>query len=207
MLPLPARHDDRDEPSGAVVLPVASAAPPDAELVRRALAGDRWAESAIYQRHAPMVANLAGRLLARHADALDVLQDVFVEALAELGSLRDPAALRPWLLRRTVRRVGRVLRARRWRRLVGLDRGSDDLTLEAMASPELSPEARLELRRIGALLASLPERQRTAWILHHVEGETLPAVAEACGVSLATAKREIAAARVTLDVHVAKGNP
>lgn len=74
-----------------------------------------------------------------------------------------------------------------------------------MASPGLAPDARLELRRIGALLATLPERQRTAWILHHVEGETLPDVADACGVSLATAKREIAAARITIEAHVARG--
>ncbi len=204
MLPLPQRPPAREEPLGRIV-PVAPSAPSDAELVRRALDGDRWAESAIYQRYAPMVANVAGRLLSRHADALDVLQDVFVDALSELRTLRDPAALRPWLLRRTVRRVSRVFRARRWRRLAGLDRGGDELTLEQMASAELSPEARLELRRIGALLATLPERQRTAWILHHVEGETLPAVADACGVSLATAKREIAAARITIEAHVARG--
>ncbi|MBX3273457.1 MAG: RNA polymerase sigma factor [Sandaracinaceae bacterium] len=173
----------------------------DAELVRRALEGDRWAEGAIYRRYAPLVANLAGRLLARHADAMDVLQDVFVGALGELGALRDPNALRPWLLRRTVRQVHRVFRRRRLRRVLGLDRGEIDLPLDALADPSASPETHAELARIARVLATLSDRQRIAWVLHRVEGETLPAVADACGVSLATVKREIAAAQLTLEAH------
>jgi RNA polymerase sigma-70 factor (ECF subfamily) len=43
-------------------------------------------------------------------------------------------------------------------------------------------------------LAELPPRLRIPWILHHVEGETLPSVASLEGVSLATVKRRIARA-------------
>lgn len=177
----------------------------DAELVRRARGGDEWAEAAIYRRYATLVANLAARLLGDRADAMDVLQDVFMEALSELHTLRDPGALRAWLTRRTVNKVHKRFRRRKLRRLLGLDRGSAALGLDTLASTECSPEDRAELARVSSVLATLPPRQRTAWVLHRVEGETLPAVAEACGTSLATAKRDVAAAQAAIDARILEG--
>lgn len=174
----------------------------DAELVRRALADDEWAKAAIYRRYASQVANIAARLLGNRADMMDVLQDVFLEAFSELPTLRDPSALRPWLVRRTVNKVHKRFRRRKLRRVLGLDRGADELTLFALQSPDCSPEDRLELARISEVLASLPARQRVAWVLHRVEGETLPAVADATDTSLATVKRDIAAAQRAIDAHI-----
>ncbi len=174
----------------------------DAELVRRAREGDEWAEATIYRRYATQIANLAARLLGDRADAMDVLQDVFMEALSELDTLRETSALRAWLVRRTVNKVHKRFRRRKVRRLLGLERGGEALGLDAVASPACSPEDRAELSRISAVLASLPVRQRTAWVLHRVEGETLPAVAEACGTSLATAKRDVAAAQAAIDALI-----
>lgn len=176
----------------------------DAELVRRALAGDEWAEAAIYRRHATRLANLAARLLGRREDVMDVLQDVFMDAFAELDTLRDPSALRGWLVRRTVNKIHKRFRRRKLRRLLGLDQGADELTLSSLASAECSPELRLELARIEDVLRTLPTRHRIAWVLHRVEGETLPAVAEACGTSLATAKRDVHAAQAAIDAHLAE---
>jgi RNA polymerase sigma-70 factor (ECF subfamily) len=48
----------------------------------------------------------------------------------------------------------------------------------------------------------LPTAERIAWSLRTIEGLTLPAVAAACGCSLATAKRRIAAARAAIADHV-----
>ena len=135
---------------------------------------------------------------------MDVLQDVFMDAFAELDTLRDPSALRAWLVRRTVNKIHKRFRRRKLRRLLGLDQGADELTLASLASPECSPELRVELARIQDVLATLPARHRIAWVLHRVEGETLPAVAEACGTSLATAKRDIHAAQAALDTHLAE---
>ncbi|MGH7439658.1 MAG: sigma factor-like helix-turn-helix DNA-binding protein [Polyangiaceae bacterium] len=45
------------------------------------------------------------------------------------------------------------------------------------------------------MLGTLPTDDRIAWLLRHVQGERLQDVALACGCSLATAKRRIAAAQ------------
>lgn len=175
----------------------------DASLVERALAGDATATDALFRQHAPALLALVTRLVGRTHDAEDVLQDAFATAFADLRSLRDPAAFGGWLRQVAVRQAHRYFRRRRLRRLLGLDRGIDDATLETLASRETSPEARAELRLLDRVLAELPYEQRIAWCLRHVEDEPLEQVALACGCSLATAKRRIAVADAAVRARVA----
>ncbi|MBL8956855.1 MAG: RNA polymerase sigma factor [Myxococcaceae bacterium] len=172
--------------------------PADAELVARALAGDAWADGAIYRRHARRLSNLAARLLGSRAEAEDVLHDVFVDVLQDLTSLRDPSALEAWLKQRTVRRVQRRFRRRTFWRFFGRET-TEDLSLALLASAACPPDLKAELTQLESAIAALPSRQRIAWVLHVVDGESLPDAAAACGVSLATIKRDIAAAQRALE--------
>jgi RNA polymerase sigma-70 factor (ECF subfamily) len=54
------------------------------------------------------------------------------------------------------------------------------------------------LARIYRTLDEIAPDSRVAWILRYVEGERLEDVADACGCSLATAKRRIASAQELL---------
>ncbi|WP_169791624.1 RNA polymerase sigma factor [Sandaracinus amylolyticus] len=179
----------------------------DAELVVRALGGDRWAQEAIFRRYVADVTSLAERLLRRRHEADDVVQDTFADALLALGELRDPSALRAWLLGIAVRRVRRRVRKLALLRTLGLDRGIDDATLELLASPGLSPDTRAELARVDRALARLHPDDRIAWMLRHVEGEKLEDVAAIVGCSLATAKRRIAAAETLVRARLREGEP
>lgn len=174
----------------------------DGELVLRARGGDRWAEEAIYRRFVTFVAGLALRLLRNRAEAEDVTQETFALALEQLGSLRDPESLRSWLAQIAVSRVRRRFRRQRLLRVLGLDRPVVDADFESLASDGASGEVRAELAALDRVLAELPEEQRIAWTLRHVEGESLDDVARACVCSLATAKRRIAAAEARVKLHV-----
>ncbi len=68
----------------------------EAALVRAAQGGDRAALGALYEQYSRMV---HGILLAHvsYTDAEDLVQDVFLRALEQLHSLRDPAAFGAWL--------------------------------------------------------------------------------------------------------------
>ena len=57
----------------------------DTGLVRRARGGDRWAEEALYRRHARIVTRVVLRIMARSSEAEDVVQDAFVIAFKNLG--------------------------------------------------------------------------------------------------------------------------
>ncbi|MCC7540324.1 MAG: RNA polymerase sigma factor [Deltaproteobacteria bacterium] len=176
--------------------------PTDAELVAAARRGERAAEEAIYKRHVRAVAGVAARLLGGRQDVDDVVQDTFVDVLDELDDLQDPAALRGWILRIAVHKVHRRFRRRKLLRALGLWRGGDDETLAAQASNAATSEQRAELALLTQVLDRVPARERTAWVLRHVEGHPLEDVAAACDCSLATVKRWIAAADVVVRAHV-----
>jgi RNA polymerase sigma-70 factor (ECF subfamily) len=76
----------------------------DAELVRRLRSGDEAAWEIFVDRYARYVLAIATRAYRlREQDAEDVFQELFARAHAQLGSLRDDNALRPWVAQLTRR--------------------------------------------------------------------------------------------------------
>ncbi|GAB5544761.1 MAG: sigma-70 family RNA polymerase sigma factor [Sandaracinaceae bacterium] len=174
----------------------------DAELVRRAREGDRWAEEALYRRHVRRVTDAATRVLGRSDEAEDVVQDTFLKAFTKLDSLRDPSLFPRWLLRIAMNRARGKLRRRKLMRSFGLDHTVDDATLERFASPTTPPDVLLELAGIDAALREVAPDHRIAWMLHEVEGLSLPEAADACNCSLATVKRWIRKAKDCIEAHL-----
>jgi RNA polymerase sigma-70 factor (ECF subfamily) len=174
----------------------------DAELVSRALRGDRWGREMLYRRHAGRLLALATRLLANRGDAEEVVQDTFVTGFAQLATLREPAAVGGWLGQIAVSLVRRRIRKARLLRRLGLDRGADDATLESLGDPAITPEQRTELALVDRALAGTSSSSRIAWMLRRVEGLPLAEVATLCGCSLATAKRRITDADQRVAEHV-----
>jgi RNA polymerase sigma-70 factor (ECF subfamily) len=76
----------------------------DAELVHRCRAGEAEAWNELVERFSRYVYAVCVRgFRLSEADAEDVFQEVFARAYVNLGSLRDDAALRPWLAQLTRR--------------------------------------------------------------------------------------------------------
>ena len=154
-------------------------------LVERAIGGDEQAFTALYRRHAAYVAGVVYRILGRDADLDDIVQEAFVEGLGQLARLEDRSKLRPYLVTIAVRRIHARLSLRyRLKSLASALFGS---------SPTVSdPAAREPVHDLYRALERVAPRHRVAWVLHRVEGYTLPETAELAGASLATVKRWIA---------------
>ena len=69
----------------------------DASLVEAARGGDGSAWAAIYDRYADALHDHCHRILHDRDEAADALHDAFIAASRNLGQLRDPSRLRPWL--------------------------------------------------------------------------------------------------------------
>jgi RNA polymerase sigma-70 factor (ECF subfamily) len=172
--------------------PVAKAKEDDAVLVARVVGGDEAAFVALYRRHAEHVARLVYRLLGNDAELDDIVQETFVLGLGALGALDDPGRLRSWLTTVAVRRVKRRLSQRYRRR--------DVEEAWSRVAPRVSdPADREPVHALYRELARLPAKLRIPWVLHHVEGETLPDVAAYCETSLTSVKRRIAEAERRLE--------
>ena len=174
----------------------------DALLVERIRGGDAKSREQIYRRHVDYIAGMATRILRSTDAGEDVVQDTFVIAFDRMDDLRDPAALRGWLASIAISQVHRRLARQRLLRILGLDRPLEDAPLDELAIFDTTAEVRSELAALDLVLRRLPADQRIAWMLRHVEGESLDAVAVACRCSLATVKRRIAAADERVRAHV-----
>lgn len=123
-----------------------------------------------------LLQGVAFHVLRSHADAEEVVIDTMVTAWQRVGSLRDPAALRPWLLRIAARHA--LARRRRTVPSISLLEGA------AMVSGEADPD-RVALAQA---LDGLPPRQRACLSLHYYAGLSVAETASALGISPNTAK-------------------
>ncbi len=167
------------------------AGPSDAALVVAARAQERWAQEALFRRHAAMVNGLAYRLVGRDADLDDLVQDCFAEAWRSLGRLAEPAAFSTWLGSIVVRTAHKLIRRRRLLARLGLGPGCR-VDLDELIAPSAPADVRAELRSVYAVVESLPAAPRVAFVLRRVEGLALEEIANLTGASLATVKRRIA---------------
>lgn len=157
---------------------------PDLELIEAAARGDEQAFGTLYRRHSRYVAGIVYRLIGSDADVDDVVQLTFIEALQSLKTLVQKESFRGWLYRISVRQVNRRLK-KRWR----FGRLRSALEFIVPTKSDLR-DADSVVDLYTALEAAAPE-DRTAWLLHHVQGESLPDSARLCDTSLSTVKRRI----------------
>src|SRR5687767_14940757 len=99
----------------AVLIPLLREGSPttDREWVERAQRGERFALQVLYTRHVRAVSARVTRLLARSADAEDVVQDAFMLAFRDLANLADAQRFGGWLMGIAVHQAHRRFRRRR----------------------------------------------------------------------------------------------
>lgn len=151
----------------------------DADLVRRVLAGDTRAFTALVDRHATASLRFATRMLGTREDAEDATQEALMRAYRALHTYDARTAFRTWLFAILVNRC-RTAILRRNRRELRLT--LDGERVDAAASEQAALELKLEVMRA---LDTLPHDQREAFLLKHVEQleyEEMSAIT-GCGIS------------------------
>jgi RNA polymerase sigma-70 factor (ECF subfamily) len=166
----------------------------DAALVHAAWRGDRSAQAAIWRRYLPLVRSRMSRAIGGQ-DIEDHVQEVFLRLFQVLPDLRDPSALRSFIIGITLRVAGTELRRRRGRYWLQLTPSGD---LPEPISPPEPDEPREAVARLSAILGNFTPESYRVIELRYVEGKELTEVAQAIDVSLATAKRQLARASARL---------
>lgn len=154
----------------------------DEDLLARYATGDAVAAQELTRRHAPRAFAVAFRMLADRAEAEDVAQ----EALLRLWKIapdwrRGEAQVSTWLYRVTFNLSADVLRKRK---RVGV--ALDDAP-EPVDEAKPPAERMLDHARAAALqeaLGTLPDRQRQAVVLRHIEGLGNPEIAQVMDISV-----------------------
>jgi RNA polymerase sigma factor (sigma-70 family) len=167
----------------------------DADLVSAAATGDRRAFAGIYDRYADRLHDFCAGMLRDRDAAADCVQDTFCAAADRLSQLREADKLRPWLYAIARNECLRCIRAR------GRERVYDEVPEAESAEP--GPDtlaARTELADLIAEAAGgLSDRDRSVLELAYRHGLDGPELADALGVSAASAKKMTQRLRETIE--------
>ena len=151
----------------------------DDALLAQYSQGDAAAARALTARLTPRVFGHAVRVLGDRAEAEDVAQDAMMRLWKVAPDWRmGEAKVSTWLYRVTANLCTDRLRRKRG---VGLDEVDEPHDPSPSVTDQLQTRERMDALQAG--LQTLPERQRQAVILRHIEGLANPEIAEILEIS------------------------
>ena len=156
------------------IAPVDIEVAPEAILVTAVLEGDHDQFAQLYELYAALV---HGILLARvpRSEVDDLVQDIFLNALKKLHTLRDRAAFGPWI----------AMIARN--RAMDFHRQSHE-TVEVTEDLRSTDTSSSNAREMLEMVRSLPDAYRETLVLRLVEGMTGPEIATRTGLTPASVR-------------------
>jgi len=131
----------------------------DAQIVEQCLRGDQEAWSALLDKYQRLIQSIPLKYGASPDDAADIFQTVSLDLYSDLPKLRDPGALRAWLIQVTSRKCLQWKQARQ-------RRAEDDLSLlesnlpDCLIVPPILLEEAEDEQRLREAVARLPDRFR-----------------------------------------------
>ncbi|WP_323007557.1 RNA polymerase sigma factor [Pseudorhodobacter sp.] len=151
---------------------------PDEALLVLYANGDAAAARELAARHLPRVLGFAARLLGGdRAEAEDVAQEAMLRLWRIAPEWRTgEAKVSTWLYRVVTNLCTDRLRSKTRRRAVGLDDAPD--VADGAKSAEATMVETERMTALTAALGTLPDRQRQAVVLRHIEGLSNPEIAE-----------------------------
>jgi len=164
-----------------------------AELLAGLRKNEPIACTALVARHGNIVYNTLLGLVQNKEDAEDLSQEVFATAFQSIGQFRGEAKLSTWLYRIAVSKALEWLRHRkRKKRFAFVQSLFEPGTMRLTSDPPhfQHPGVILENQERAAILfqalEKLPEKQKAAFVLHHLEALPYVEIAEVMQVSLSS---------------------
>jgi RNA polymerase sigma-70 factor (ECF subfamily) len=135
--------------------------------------------------------------LRDRSDAESLTQDCFLKAFQAWERFRGDASIHTWLMRIAVNQIRDHARSKRlqfWKRTKAASRDADgmgDFLSDGRVSPEMGAVAKEQVAAVWRAAASLPERQKSVFLLRFVEDLDLLEIAAATGLKEGTVKAHL----------------
>ncbi|MEO5704422.1 MAG: sigma-70 family RNA polymerase sigma factor [Candidatus Limnocylindrales bacterium] len=156
-----------------------------ARTVADAAAGDADALARIVGAHHDDMARVAYVICGDQDMAQDAVQSAWPIAWRKLGTLKDPASLRPWLMAIAANAARQLIRSRRRYVVVPLD-------MEDMGTGTGDPAANPGVTDLGVALSRLTPEERALLALRHVAGFDATEIGHALGMSASGVRSRLA---------------
>lgn len=173
----------------------------ESEILERIRAGDVDAVQILFEEYRTRIYRICLIYTDSADDARDVLQETFLRAYRSIRRFRGDSAFSTWLTRIAINICLNLRRDRKLAEVIEPER-LESLPVEAPAggfgSPEEAVRARELRERVLAIVATLPPRERMAFVLKHCEHLKIREISERMEISEGTVKSFLHRAIVTL---------
>jgi len=140
----------------------------------------------LFRAHAQAVFAICLANIRNHHDAEDIMQAVFLKAIAKLSNLREPAHVRAWLLQMARRMCVDFHRHRK---------PTESLLSEP---PYPSTHGTVPCERLHAAIQKLPQNYRETIVLYYLDGRKCSSVAASLGIAEPAVRQRLVRARAML---------
>ncbi len=171
-----------------------------ADLVRAAQTGCRTAFGQLFERFQPTVFAIAMRRLGNSADAHELVQDVFLQAMTKLDQLRTPECFIGWLRQITVRMA--INRGMRRQPSLAVEPEVLEATLTEQRTPFADALASERRAHVHDGLSRLRDLDRETLEAFYVQGQSLIEMSDQFDAPIGTIKRRLHTVRKRLAQEV-----
>jgi len=155
--------------------------------------------------HQQMVINTCYRFVFNREDAEDLAQDVFIEVFRSLEQFREEAKLSTWIYRIAVtksldhlRRLKRKKRFSSLKRVIGIDDPSAEIAAQCNDKPADALAGNEQAAILQEALGTLPDSQKTAFLLSKQEGFSNQEIADILKTSVSAVESLVHRAKKNL---------
>jgi RNA polymerase sigma-70 factor, ECF subfamily len=178
----------------------------DSQLIEGLINGDRDAYRILVEQYHVKVIRTSLGFVHSTADAEDIAQEVFIEIFRSISRFRGDSELSTWIYRVAVNKSLNFIRSSSRRKLLFFLTGEPvegkPVVPEKPAGPESSPDIAMiqgeQAKALARALASLPENQRTAFVLNKYEDMPYKEIAGVMAISIGSVESLIFRAKQNL---------
>lgn len=180
------------------------------ELVEQLQRGDEAAFKELVDDYQVMVYNTALGIVQNEDDADDITQEVFIQVFRSVSSFKGDSKFSTWLYRIA---IGKALdhekkkkRKKRFGFVQSLFGGHEevDIQLAEFDHPGVKMENKERANELFNALKQIPDKQRTAFTLHKLEGQSYQEVAEIMNTTLYAVESLMGRAKANLRKELKK---
>jgi len=180
----------------------------DAELMLRVKEGDDVSFGLLLEKHRTSVVNFLYRMVQNHAVAEELAQEVFLRVYRSRATYEPTAKFTTWLFRIATHLALNALRdGKNERTQERLDDDSSDLPARQVADQRQTVEQRMvyqaRLDEVRKAVATLPDKQRAAVLMHKYEEMEYSQIAKVLSCSESAVKSLLFRAYETLRARLA----
>lgn len=156
----------------------------DFELVAGLKAADMTISAAFFDQYNDKINRMVWKLLGNDLEHNDIVNNIFLDIMTSIKTIRNPEALPKWVSSVTLNAVRRELRSRKYRRFfTPLNPTSDEYDIQE------SNNGRELYNRVFKVIRNMSPDNHIVFALRFIEGYTFEEIAEIKNCSLITAKR------------------